>query len=122
MQIEEVLKERERFLEALHEIRVDIINTAKTVVQQLEQDPTNATDYPFKDCAVRSIDTLAFIAKLQPQDAGNAIRSVEENKGAEQMHPLLKYAASYVELFEAVEQQTNQSLAEVKQILGKQAA
>ena len=111
MQIEEVLKERERYLETLHEIRVDIINTAKTVVQQLEQDPTSATDYPFKDCGVRSIDKLAFTAKLQPQDAGNAIGSVEENKRAEQMHPLLTYSASYVEVFEFVKQQANRNLA-----------
>jgi hypothetical protein len=122
MQIEEVLKQRECFLEALNEIRVDFINTAKTIVQQLEQDPTSATDDPFKDCTLRSIDILAFTAKLQPQDAGNVIGSLEENKGAEQMHPLLKYAAAYVEVFEALEQQTSQNLAEVNQILGKQAA
>jgi hypothetical protein len=122
MQIEEVLKQRECFLEALNEIRVDFINTAKTIVQQLEQDPTSATDDPFKDCILRSIDILAFTAKLQPQDAGNVIGSLEENKGAEQMHPLLKYAAAYVEVFEALEQQTSQNLAEVNQILGKQAA
>jgi hypothetical protein len=36
MQIEEVFKEIERFLGVLNEIRVDIINTAKTIVQQLK--------------------------------------------------------------------------------------
>ena len=44
MQIEEVFKERERFLKAVNEIRDDVINTANTIVQQLEQDPTSATD------------------------------------------------------------------------------
>ncbi len=102
MQIEEVLKERECYQEALNEIRVDLINTAKTIVQQLEQDPKSATDYPYKDWALRSINRFAHAAKLQPQDAGNVIGSVEENKGAEQMHPLLAYTADYVELLKAV--------------------
>jgi len=44
MQIEEVFKERERFLKVNNEIRDDIINTANTIVQQLEQDPASATD------------------------------------------------------------------------------
>ncbi len=44
MQIEEVFKERERFLKAVNEIRDDVINTANTIMQQLEQDPTSVTD------------------------------------------------------------------------------
>ncbi len=122
MQIEEVLKERECYQEALNEIRVDLISTAKTIVQQLEQDPTSATDYPYKDWALRSIDRFAHAAKLQPQDAGNLIGSVEENKGAEQMHPLITLTARYVEVLGGVKQQTNQNLDEVKQIFEKQAA
>ena len=110
MQIEEVFKEREFQLEMLNEMRVDLINTAKTIVQQLEEDPTRATDYPFKGYYLRSIDRFAHAAKLQPQDAGNAIGSVEENKGGEQMHPLLTYTASYVEVLKAVKQRTNRSL------------
>ena len=83
-------------------MRVDLINTAKTIVQQLEQDPTSATDYPFNGYYLRSIDRFAHAAKLQPQDAGNAVGSVEENKRAEQMHPLLAYTADYVEVVKAV--------------------
>ena len=98
-------------MEVIHEIRVNIINTAKTIVQQLEQDPTSAIDNPFKDCGLIAIDKIAFAVKLQPQDAGNAIGSVEENKRAEQMHPLLTYSASYVEVFELVKQQANRNLA-----------
>ncbi len=122
MQIEEVFKERECQLEMLNEMRVDLIKTTKTIVQQLEQDPTSATDYPFNGYYLRSIDRFAHAAKLQPQDAGKVIGSVEENKGAEQMHPLLMYTASYVEIFGAAKQQTNQNLAEVKQSLEKQTA
>ncbi len=106
----------------LNEMRVDLIDTAKTIVQQLKQDPTTATDYPFKGYHLRSIDRFAHAAKLQPQDAGNPVGSVEENKGAEQMHPLLTYTASYIELFGVVKQRTNRSLEQVKQILGEQAA
>ena len=49
----------------LNEMRVDLINTAKTIVQHLEQDPTSATDYPFKGYYLRSIDRFAHAAKLQ---------------------------------------------------------
>jgi hypothetical protein len=66
MQIEEVLIEREYQLELLNEIRMDLINTAKTIVQQLKQDPASATDYPFKGYYLRSIDRFAHAAKLQP--------------------------------------------------------
>jgi hypothetical protein len=102
MQIEEVFKERECQLEMLNEMRVDLINTAKTIVQQLEQDPMSATDHPFNGYYLRSIDRFAHAAKIQPQDAGNAVGSVEENKGADQMHPLLAYTADYVEVVKAV--------------------
>ncbi len=37
------------------------------------------------------------------------------------MHPLLVYVTSFVEINEEFKQQTNRSLEEVKQILGKQA-
>ena len=81
MQIEEVFKERECQLEMLNEMRVDLINTAKTIVQQLEQDPMSATDHPFNGYYLRSIDRFAHAAKIQPQDAGNAVGSVEGQEG-----------------------------------------
>jgi hypothetical protein len=37
------------------------------------------------------------------------------------MHPLLKYVTSFIEINEAVKKQINQSLVEVRQILGQKA-
>ncbi len=110
MQIEEVLIERECQLEMLNEMRVDLVNTAKTIVQQLKQDHTSATDDPFNGYYLRSIDRFSHAAKLQPQDARNLVGSVEENKGAEQMHPLLTNTAKYVKVFGVAKQQTNRNL------------
>ena len=97
---------------------VDLALTAKAIVQQLKQNPASVKDYPFTDFCHRSIDRLYKAAKFQPQDASNAIRSVEENKVGDQMPPLLIFVKSFVEIREEVVQQIKQRLAEIKLTMG----
>jgi hypothetical protein len=66
MQIEEVLTERECLADMLHQMGGDLFQTAKTIVQQLKQDPASVKDYPYKDFCQRSIDRFAQAAKFQP--------------------------------------------------------
>jgi hypothetical protein len=76
--LEEVWAEQVHFSEMLSEMNADLLQTTKTVVQKLKQDPTTVIVYPFKPWIQSSINLLA--SKLEPQEVSHVIRIVEDNK------------------------------------------
>ena len=71
-------------------------------MQLLKKDPASVKDYPFKGFCQRSIERLDQAAKLEPQDATNALGLVEESKLDNQRPQLVSMVLSYVEINEVV--------------------
>jgi hypothetical protein len=89
---------------------IELNQTTKAIVLKMKQDPKCVKVNPFKDLCHSYITRITNTAKFQPQDTSNAIGSVEENKEDGQMHLLLKYVTSFIEIYEAFEKQTNRNL------------
>ncbi len=82
MYIEEVWKEKARFEDVLLLINVDLHQTAKSLVQLLNQDMLSVKD-SFRAWIQASIDKLIQAAKFEPQELHKVVKIVEENKNDE---------------------------------------